>query len=80
MKLKRFPEVITTPSRQRTFIRHNDVHWIHDIFSFINNMELNNLRKNICLRTSKVSVERISVDHVIRFFCSYTNDAMDMSP
>ena len=51
------------------------------------NIELNDLRKNICLRKSDVSVERISVGNVTENLaghgilcvpCSYTNDVIDV--
>ena len=53
------------------------------------NSELNDLRKNICLRKSEVSVERISVcnfienleEHGIHCLpCSYTNDVINILP
>ena len=53
------------------------------------NTELNDLRKNICLRKSEVSVERISVCNVVEILeehgihClpgSYTSDVIYMLP
>ena len=50
----------------------------------INNTELNDRRKTICLRKSEVSVERISVCNVIKnvgaWPCSNTNDVIDLFP
>ena len=53
------------------------------------NTELNDLRKNICLRKSEVSVERISVCNAIENLaehginclpCSWTNNINNMFP
>ena len=52
-------------------------------------MELNDLRKNICLRNSEVCVERISDCYVIEKFaehgmhcvpCSNTSDGIELLP
>ena len=53
----------------------------------LTNMELNDLRKIICLRKSSVSVERISVYNVTEVLmkngihclpCSYANDTINL--
>ena len=53
------------------------------------NSKLNDLRKILCLKKSKVSVERILVCNAIENLaergihclpCSYTNDAIDLLP
>ena len=58
-----------------------------EIFRYIDNTELNDLRKIICLRKSEVSVEKISVCYIIANLaahdihclqCSYTNGVIDI--
>ena len=55
---------------------------------FIFHSELNDLRKNVCLRKSDVSYETISVCNIIENFaehgihclpCSYTNDVINVA-